>query len=204
MNTIRLILFIFVAAFLSGACSSRPALSTKNPYPEASVKIILTDKTEKFGIVIKATDTELDYVDAQSQKRQTIPYSSIKKLENSPVMFDYAAKPIPLSEIKNARSSQKTFLYGAAGLVLGGAVGIGAGIALFANDQQVAANAVIPVFALAGAWFFGSKGYAADFEAGAHKVRQQRAAIEKKTQDETMQQLETEKKKLEEIKKKQD
>jgi len=202
MNKFKSILFILIIAFLSAACSSRPSLSTKNPYPEASVKIILNDNSEKFGIVIKATETELDYVDAQTKSRQTIPYANIKKLKNSPVMFDYAAKPIPLSEIKKARSSQKTFLYGAAGLVLGGALGIGAGIALFANDQQTAANAVIPVFALAGAWFFGAKGYAADFEAGAHKVRLQRAALEKQAQDEAVQQLEAEKKRLEDLKKK--
>ncbi len=185
-----------LALLLQTACSGSRAVSVDDPQPQTSVRITLKDGSVKEGIIIKKENKQLYYVDAASHKTEQVKVSAIREMSESDQVYDFAGNPIPDSEISAHKSLTKTLLYGAGGLILGVAAGIGAGLVIVSSDttQSVAANAAIGVLGVAGAWYFGSIGADQDYEDAVFKARKDRYLIEKK-------QMEQEKKKLEELKK---
>jgi len=191
-----LTIFIVIISLNLIACSGKRSISIEDPEPQSSAKIILTDGNVKEGIILKRSANELFYIDAKTHKKERLDTGFIREIVESDYVYDFAGNPIPDSEISEYKSMTKTLLYGAGGLILGSAIGVGAGIAIVSSDstQTGAANTAIGVFGILGAWYFGSVGADQEYDDAVFEARKARYMVEKKKMDE-------EKRKLEELKK---
>ena len=192
----KLISFSLAVLYLAViSCSGPKNLSVADPEPQSSAKIILKDGTSKEGILLKRDGTSLIYVDSKSHKKESIPIAQIRQMTESEIVYDFSGKRIPGAEISEHKSMSKTLLYGAGGLVLGAAAGIGLGIVIVSADstQTGAANAAIGVFGVLGAYVFGSMGADQDYNEAVFDARKARYLKEKK-------QMDSERKKLDELK----
>ncbi|HID39348.1 MAG TPA: hypothetical protein EYP36_07520 [Calditrichaeota bacterium] len=185
-----------LALLAQTACSGSRAISMDDPDPQASARIILKDGSTREGIIVKKEKNQLIYVDAKTHKAEKLDLVEISKMYESDHIYDFSAKPIPDSEVRAYKSSKKTWLYGAGGLILGLAAGFGVGLLIISSDadQTLAANIAMGTFGVAGAWIFASVGANQDFEDAVFKARKARYQVEKR-------QMDKEKKKLEELKK---
>lgn len=183
------------------SCSGPKNLSVADPEPQSSAKIFLKDGTSKEGILLKRDGTNLIYVDSKSHKKESIPITQIRQMIESDIVYDFSGNRIPDSEISEHKSMSKTLLYGAGGLVLGAAAGIGLGIIIVSADstQTGAANAAIGVFGVLGAYVFGSMGADQDYDEAVFDARKAQYLKEKRQMDserEKLDQLKQEKERL--------
>ena len=178
------------------ACSGSRAISLDDPDPQASARIILKDGSTREGIIVKKDKDRLVYVDAETHKAEHLDLAKINKMYESDRVYDFSAKPIPDSEVRAYKSTKKTWLYGAGGLVLGLAAGFGVGLLIVSADEEqtLAANIAMGTLGVAGAWIFASIGAGQDYQDAVFKARKARYQVEK-------QQMEKEKKELEKLKK---
>ncbi len=193
----RFLILLLLLSFIF-SCQPTKKLITEDPYPQASVVIHKKDGTKKEGMVIKREENNLLYIDSETNKRETMPYSEIQRLSKSRFYYDFAAKPIPNYEINQEKGMSNTLLYGTGGLVLGAAAGAGIGIALVGADVDISPLISIGIFGLGGAYYFGSMGSDKDFEDAVFVVQKKHYQVEKM---ETDKKIAEEKKKLEQQKK---
>jgi len=200
----RYLIALLVVSLLLLNCSASKFISKQNPESQASVIINLKNGAQKKGIIFKGDSKELIYIDAEKQSGtpDTLSVGEISLIRRAANYYDFQGKTIPLKEIRARQKRSRTFLYGAAGFVLGSAVGTGVSLVLFSPKKEGdtgnsgAAIATIAGLGVAGGWLFGSMGASADFDDAvfaARKVRgqkvserlreleKQKAALEKKT-----------------------
>ncbi len=187
-----LLLSIFTIGILS--CSSIRVLKPQEVEPQASVKLTLKDGSVIQGIVFKGDKEHLLFMNAATHKTDTVLFNAIQSVERSNVYYDFLGYQMPEKEIRSHQKITKTLLYGMGGLILGGAAGTGAAIALFKPKKEGdagnsgAAIATIVASGAIGAAVFGWQGKKADFKDAVFTTRKARyakvhAALEKKKQE---------------------
>jgi len=175
-------------------CSGKRKLNPEKPYTQSSVRIYLENNKIKEGIVLKRVGDLLYYVDAESHKKDSINYRSIKSIHESESIYDFEGYAIPKADINKAKGMKKKLTYGGGGLILGTAVGTAVGISLIAAGVDFRVPVSMALFGVAGAWMFGAKGSDKDFEDATYEVRKQRYKVRS---EKIKKKLKEEKKKLE-------
>ncbi|MBD3223535.1 MAG: hypothetical protein GF313_02325 [Caldithrix sp.] len=185
------LLFIILVGLMS--CSSNKFISPDNPESQESVRIALQDGTQREGIIINGDSEQLYYVDSETHQKEAIKFNNVKWIKKISTVYDFNGNAIPVPEIKSYKNPKNMLLYGSGGLILGATIGTAAGIGLYAADQPLMGNVSILLFGGLGAWFFGQKGAAEDWDEAAFKARKARYQNSKL--------IENEKQKIEELKK---
>jgi len=194
MSFTKLSVFFLSAAFIMIGCSAQKTLTTESPYSQASVVVHLKNGEKKQGIVLKREGNNLLYIDSKTHNKEKIEYSKIQKLTKADVVYDFEANPIPNYAINEEKGMGSTLLYGSGGFVLGAAAGTGVGIALVGAGVDLPPVVSIAVFAIGGAWYFGSVGSEYDYQDAVFDIRKQRYNVSKSKRE---REIEEEKRKLE-------
>ncbi len=174
MKYVTTLLLTIITFWSLLSCAGQRSVSKENPESQTSVRMQLTDGSQREGIIVTAKDKKLIYVDAQSHEKETIALDKIQSITKTERVFDFDGEIIPPAEIESYKGNKNKLLYAGGGLVLGAAAGTALGIGLYAADQPMLGNVSILVFAGLGAWIFGKQGAAEDYEEAAFKARKAR------------------------------
>gem|GEM_PF-1691855 len=192
-------LLLFFTLSLFWGCSSGKWIKKTEPEAQASVRFTLTDGSQREGMIFSGNQRQIVYIDAKSHHRDSLKLAQIRSIRRLDKYFDFEGNVIPDHEIRSLRKHTKTILYGAGGMLLGATAGTGLSIALFRPKKEGdkgnsnAAIATIIGFGAAGAWLFGTRGAAEDWDRAAFTARKQRIK--------ELKQVIEEKKKIEQLKK---
>jgi hypothetical protein len=173
--TVVLILSM-VFTFLN--CGGSKVLSIENPPIGASAKIFLIDGTVKEGVLLKKEGTVIKYIDTISKLPEDVEVRQIRSIEYAGQVYDLQGDVITESAISDAKGMGKTIGYGLAGVVLGAAVGFGAG-AVYESVSGNTFNLIYPmaVLGVAGGIWLGIKGSASDREDAIDEIREDRYRV---------------------------
>jgi len=190
-QTIVMILSTFFLLVLQG-CTGSKTIKKDKVLSHTSVHIQLTDGSTREGIIVTSKNDQLIFVDAASNRVDTLHYLVISDMRESQNIYDFFGNKIPRFEIHNEKKFNNTLLYSGAGMFLGTAVGFGAFVAIVLTDSSKTTPATLTMAAcsIAGAVFFGKKGYNRDFQNAVENIRKRRYELEKQKMIEERQRLE--------------
>jgi ribose/xylose/arabinose/galactoside ABC-type transport system permease subunit len=194
MRTLFIIPIVMMLTIALFNCSSHRVLSKDNPEAGASAKIVMTSGKIMEGVLLVVQGDTLKYIDSKSHRPETLLLSTIKEIKSSSSIYDLEGNKITEADISNAKSSSKIVTYAVGGTAFGAAVGLGIGLILVHNYDIPIIYPMATMGAVGGI-LFGIKGNRTAYDDAVESVREERY---QKMQIKMRQELESEKKRLEE------
>jgi hypothetical protein len=186
-------LFTLATAILLISCSSTNTLTVQDARQYQSVKIFLMSGESENGILINNDLNTLVYISENSHEKKTVDYEDVVRIEKLDVVYDFQAYPISKAEINKVKSSRSTWGYAIGGAVVGAAAGLGVGLIFW---DKVPPSIFAGTGAVLGSIYFAFRGQNKDKENAIEQIRYMRLS-----ESDLQQQVDEEKKKLEELEK---
>ena len=189
-------IYIITSAVLSViillfSCSSTSTFTVREAEQNQAVKIFLKDGKKDTGIVLNNDFTTLVYVSENTHEKQAVNHENIMRIEKIDIVYDYQAYQISKAEIDKVKSNRSTWGYAIGGAVIGAAAGLAVGLPFW---DEVSPLIFSGTGAVLGSMFFAFRGQDKDKENAIEQIRYIRMS-----ESDLQNQVDEEKKKLEEI-----